>query len=102
VFALPTRGEAVPHVVAEAMAAGLPVVSTQVGAIPDLVGDDCGVLIPPGDVSALRASLTALFGDPARCRAIGAVGRARAERYLDAEVNMARTLDLLVDAAGGA
>jgi glycosyltransferase involved in cell wall biosynthesis len=99
-FALPTRGEAVPHVVAEAMAAGLPVVSTEVGAIPDLVDADSGLLVAPGDVAALRDGLTTLFADPARCRAMGAAGRARAERILDAEVNMGRTLDLLLAAAG--
>jgi glycosyltransferase involved in cell wall biosynthesis len=99
VFALPTLGEAVPHVVAEAMAAGLPVIATDVGAIPDLVDGDSGMLVPPGDVPALRQGLTALLSDPARCRAMGAAARARAERTLDAEINLSRTLDLLAAAA---
>lgn len=99
VFALPTLGEAVPHVICEAMAAGLPIVASDVGAIPDLVDADAGILVPPGDVTALRHSLGALLGDPARCRAMGAAGRARAERELNAEVNMRRVLDLVAAAA---
>jgi hypothetical protein len=99
VFALPTLGEAVPHVVAEAMAAGLPVVASHVGAIPDLVDAEAGILVPPGDVRALRESLGAVLGDPSRCQAMGAAARAKAERELDADVNMSRTLDLLAAAA---
>jgi glycosyltransferase involved in cell wall biosynthesis len=50
--------------VAEALARGLPVVSTKTGAIPDLVGDRAGVLVPPGDRDALTGALDRVLGDP--------------------------------------
>jgi glycosyltransferase involved in cell wall biosynthesis len=60
VFVLPTLSETHPLVVQEALARGLPVVSTVTGAIPDLVGrgdDAAGLLAPPGDVGALADAL---------------------------------------------
>jgi glycosyltransferase involved in cell wall biosynthesis len=51
--------------VAEALSYGLPVVSTRTGAIPDLVGDEAGVLVEPGDVYALGDALARVIGDPA-------------------------------------
>jgi glycosyltransferase involved in cell wall biosynthesis len=49
---------------AEALAHGLPVVSTTAGAIPDTVPRDAGVLVPPGDALALRTALAALLEEP--------------------------------------
>jgi glycosyltransferase involved in cell wall biosynthesis len=49
--------------VAEAIASGLPVVSTPTGAIPRLVGRDAGILVPPGDVDALARVLERLLGN---------------------------------------
>jgi glycosyltransferase involved in cell wall biosynthesis len=49
--------------VAEALARGLPVVSTTTGAIADLVGDDAGLLVPPGDAEALAGALGRVVGD---------------------------------------
>jgi glycosyltransferase involved in cell wall biosynthesis len=49
--------------VAEAVARGLPVVATMTGAIPDLVGDDAGLLVPVGDTPALIAALARVLGD---------------------------------------
>lgn len=63
VFVLPTEYEGYGMVVAEALARGLPVISTPTGAIPDLVGDDAGILVPPGDVPALAAALSGIVRD---------------------------------------
>jgi glycosyltransferase involved in cell wall biosynthesis len=68
----------------EAMAAGVPVVATTGGAIPEVVGSDgtTAALVPPGDAGALASRINELLDDPARRDAIGLAGRARAvERY---------------------
>jgi len=70
-----------PLKVLEAMAAGLPVVCSRVGALPALVEHGVsGLLCPPGDPLALAASLAALAADPHRAASMGAAGRARVLR----------------------
>ncbi|HEX4049432.1 MAG TPA: glycosyltransferase family 4 protein [Steroidobacteraceae bacterium] len=63
-FVLATRFESYCMAAAEALAHGLPVVSTQTGAMPELVGTRAGRLVPVGDQSLLRAALAAALGDP--------------------------------------
>jgi glycosyltransferase involved in cell wall biosynthesis len=59
------------------MAAGLPVVASRLGALPDLVDDGAtGLLCPAGDAPALADALAELAGDPERARRMGAFGRA--------------------------
>ena len=62
-FVLPTFHEGYGMAVAEALARGLPVISTQTGAIGDLVENGAGLLVPPGDVESLRAALMRVVGD---------------------------------------
>ncbi|MBW8730032.1 MAG: glycosyltransferase family 4 protein, partial [Terrabacter sp.] len=77
VFVLTSRWEARALVVQEAMAAGLPVVVTRTGGLPDLVGE-AGSLVPVGDPAAVAAEVDRLLADAdARLRE-GAAGRARA------------------------
>jgi len=59
VFCLPSYSEGCPNVVVEALACGRPVVSTNVGGIPELVKETCGLLVPPRDAAALRGALDA-------------------------------------------
>jgi glycosyltransferase involved in cell wall biosynthesis len=64
----------------EAMAAGTPLIASDVAAIPEVVGRDgtCGVLVPPGDHVALAMAIEDLLADPARREAMGKAARARA------------------------
>jgi glycosyltransferase involved in cell wall biosynthesis len=66
----------------EAMAAGKPVVASAVGGLADLVVDGAtGILVPPGDVEALRGAIARLLGDPLLREKMGQAGRARAAGY---------------------
>lgn len=78
VLALPSDDEAQPLVILEAMAAGLPVVSTRHGAIPETVmHGETGILIGTRDAAALGQALRALARQPRRLAALGSAGRAR-------------------------
>lgn len=72
---LSSRTEGTPIVALEAMAAGVPVVATAVGGVPDLLADGAGVLVPPEDPGALARAVVDLLADPAAADA--AVERAR-------------------------
>ncbi len=80
-LALSSRTEALPNVVLEAMASGLPVVATRVGGLPEAVVEgETGLLVPPGDAWALAAALSQLLRDPDTRRAFGRAGRERVIR----------------------
>jgi glycosyltransferase involved in cell wall biosynthesis len=63
VFVLATQQETYGMAIAEAVAHGLPVVATMAGAIPELVGNDAGLLVPVGDMKALADSLALVLSD---------------------------------------
>lgn len=78
---LPSHTEGLPNAILEAMAAGLPVIATAVGGVPDLVADRVtGLLVPPHAPAALAAAIRELAGDPALRQQMGAAGRQAAER----------------------
>jgi glycosyltransferase involved in cell wall biosynthesis len=90
-FVLPTWREGFPNVVLEAMAAGLPIVATRVGAIPDAVEDGVeGVLIAPRDADALAAAITGLVCDAELRRRMGARARSRVEADFSREAVLER------------
>jgi glycosyltransferase involved in cell wall biosynthesis len=78
VLVVPSLTEGSPLIVLEAMAAGVPVVASAVGGIPDQVrhGEE-GLLVPPGDQEALAGALGELLRDPDRARLLGVAGRRR-------------------------
>jgi L-malate glycosyltransferase len=80
-FVLSSVTEALPNVVLEAMAAGLPVVATNVGGLPELVlPGKTGWLVPPGDPARLAEAMGQLLADGDRRRDFGLAGRERVER----------------------
>ncbi|HEY7018489.1 MAG TPA: glycosyltransferase [Gaiellaceae bacterium] len=85
--------EGVPVSLIEAMAAGVPVVSTRCGAIPELVTEGAGLLVPPADPAALRGALEQLR-DPELRRRLSSAGRARVETEFDVD-RVARELAAL-------
>ena len=94
-FVLPTLRESYCVAVAEALAHGLPVVSSRTGAISELVGAAAGVLIEPGDRDALRAVLSRVLQDGslrASLRAGALAARARLTPWPQACERMARVL----------
>lgn len=80
VLAVPSRYEAFGYVALEAMQAGVPVVASDVGGLPGLIGD-AGVLVPPGDPAALAGALSDLLADPTRRAELGRRGRERARLF---------------------
>jgi glycosyltransferase involved in cell wall biosynthesis len=97
IFALPTQQDYTPLAILEAMASGLPVVASDVGAIREQVSDgSTGLLLRPArDARALAEALRTLIDDPTRRRHFGAAGRARAEESFSATDNYGRLLGVL-------
>jgi glycosyltransferase involved in cell wall biosynthesis len=96
VFCLPTKGDAAPWAVLEAMACGTPVLGTRIGGIPDLLdGGRAGVLVPHSDRRTLAEGLRGLLESPQRRAELAASARARCELRYDAGVQTGRMAELL-------
>ncbi len=90
VFVLASHEEGLPNAVMEAMAAGLPVVATEVGGTPELVGPDTGMLVAARRPSELAAAILRYLGDRELRTAHGAAARAHAVAKLDVRTTVAR------------
>jgi glycosyltransferase involved in cell wall biosynthesis len=98
VFCLPTLGDCLPMVLSEAGSMGLPLVSTDVGAIEEIVRNgETGLLVPPGDVVALTSALRRLAEDGELRRRLGAGAHRLTAREFDAATNARRIVDILLD-----
>jgi len=94
VLALPSYEESLPVSLAEAMSAGVPVVASSVGGIPEVVVDRVsGLLVPPGDKSSLERALTRILAEPGLAARLGGAARETARARFAPE----RSLALLED-----
>ncbi|HWH02642.1 MAG TPA: glycosyltransferase family 4 protein [Gemmatimonadales bacterium] len=91
IAALPSRIEGLSQALLEAMALGLPVVASRAGGNPDLVTEDAGILVPPGDPVAWAAAFTRLLGDEALAARLGKAGQARVRSEFTLERTAERT-----------
>lgn len=98
IFCLPTLGDCLPMVLAEAGEVGLAVISTDVGAIREIVLDQhTGLLIAVGDADGLEAALRRLITDPALRARLGASAQDLVREHFDAGVNANRIAGVLID-----
>jgi len=82
VFVFPSLFEGFALVILEAMATGLPVITTSNTAGPDLIEDGKeGLIVPAGDVEALQTAMESLLNDPERARAMGRAAHEKAKEY---------------------
>jgi glycosyltransferase involved in cell wall biosynthesis len=90
IYAMPSLWEGLPLAMLEAMAAGLPVVISEVGGVAEALDERCGVRVAPKDSGALADALRQLATQPERRRSLGSAARARAEAEFGAEAMIAR------------
>ncbi|MEU8776018.1 glycosyltransferase family 4 protein [Streptomyces sp. NPDC048606] len=91
VAVLPSRWEGRSPLAQEALRAGVALVATEVGAVPELVGD-AAVLVPYGDSGALAGAVAALLADPGRRAELGEAGRAQAATWPSEDETVAQVL----------
>jgi glycosyltransferase involved in cell wall biosynthesis len=97
VFASSSHREGLPLSVLEAMMAGLPIVATSVGDIPNVVTGETGVIVPPHQPEMLAAALEELLTDAERRQNMGKAARERALQEYSVDVWMKRHLQLYED-----
>ena len=89
--------EAFGITIAEAMSCAKPVIASHIGGIPEVVGSEesCGLLVPPGDVTALARAMRRLANDTALRTRLGIAARARIERLYTWDMSAQRLLGAL-------
>ncbi|SMX31740.1 glycosyltransferase [Maliponia aquimaris] len=101
-FVLPSFAEGLPVVLMEALAAGVPVITTQIAGVPELVTENgTGRLVPPGDAKALAEAIAAELPFDGTRRDMGAVGRAKVREDFNVHIEAARLSRLFEGYATG-
>lgn len=96
-FVLPTLTEALPTVLAEAMAAGLPILASHVGGIPEMVQEGInGRLIPPANPELLATVCHEMLQDPQKLRAMGIAGRRIVEEKFNVQMQVKQLQELYI------
>ena len=99
-FVLPSRGECLSLVLMEATAAGLPVLSSDVGGLREAaISEQTAIIVTPNDAAGLRAGLERLVDDRSLRQRLGSAGHALARAKFDARRNNQAILDLIVETA---
>ena len=99
---LPSFSEGMPNAALEGMTAGLPVIASKVGGLPEVVADGVtGLLLPPGNEAALARAIAALAADPQRARTMGAAGRKRALAEFSPKIRTRRFFRLCEEVLAG-
>lgn len=93
-FILPSHTEGFPNVILEAMALGKPIVATAVGAIPEMLSDNCGLLVKPKDTDELSEALSQMMQDEAYRNQLGANAYAKVRQAYAIDVVFARYLEI--------
>jgi glycosyltransferase involved in cell wall biosynthesis len=82
----PSRAESLPYIVLESAAAAVPLITTNVGGIPEVFGPQAARLVPPGDAAALARAISSALADPAALRNETLTLRARVQAEFSADV----------------
>jgi glycosyltransferase involved in cell wall biosynthesis len=102
VLVLPSIEENCPMVILEAMAAGVPVVASRVGGIPDLIEDGVsGLLVEPADPASLTQAMRRLLADPAGAARIAAQAKRRAQERFQPRTIAQRHLEIYREVLAG-
>jgi glycosyltransferase involved in cell wall biosynthesis len=96
VVVLPSEWEARSLAAQEALRVGIPLITTPVGGLPDLVGD-AAVMVAVGDPVGLRAAIESVLGDPERQRTLIAAGRERSASWPDFALTVDTTVQIYLD-----
>src|SRR5262249_12787849 len=97
---VPSRAESLPYIVLEAAAAGVPLIATNVGGIPEIFGPDAADLVPPGDAAALARAIAAALDDPAHRREAATRLKARVQSLFSADAMTESVLAAYADVLG--
>jgi glycosyltransferase involved in cell wall biosynthesis len=91
---LPQVAEGFGRPLIEAMAAGRPVVATDIGPSREILGEGTGILVPPGDAAAVTQAIVSLFSQPSERERMGAAGRQRARQHFSMEQHVSKVIDV--------